>query len=288
MKYNELEVNTFIEPVEQLPHDTGKIFIDVNADSAWEKASAVVVAKDLNHNRDILAAHIKAVPSSPIDYVLFEDIYMDNRYYYDLSNSYLYQYIEDRTKNVWGKLPYQLMGVEGDPTKQITEISSFDDRLYYYDNTIDNPVLMKYSKASRLWTEIAPLILLEVDPYTEYDYIIEDILVDSIYYNKTTGEAFQFNYKEYWVRIQYEGSIDLPIYDFYRKMYNMYIDINSTVRVPANEVYVCWGEPENKIARPEKSRVYYDGLGNEYYLFDGNIFIKLLQDVKLIPFGLFY
>lgn len=288
MKYNELEVNTFIEPVEQLPHDTGKIFIDINTDSAWDRTSAKVIARDLTYDLDILAGRVKTTPESPIDYVAFEDIYIGTHYYYDLSTLNLYKYIEDRTINVWEELPYGVVGVNEDPENLVTELSSFDDRLYYYDNTAENPVLKKYSKVTREWSIIAPLTIIEVDPYTEYDYIIEDILADNLYYNITANKIYQFNYKEYWVSIEYTGSINPAVYDFYQEMYKGYIDINSSVRTNMDEVYVCWGHPEDKIVHPEKSRVYYDGLNNRYYLYDGVIYLELKQDAKLIPFGIFY
>lgn len=309
LKVTELQIDAFQDGIDEVPiqpgeldidpsnpdnihgiKTPGQILIDYNYKKAWEDAVNNIRIHDITYDEDVTSGDIVDIPDTPQVYLKFEDIDF-SKHYYNVCTQNVYKYIEERDKHdPWTPQDMAFVAREELPLMVEWDSYAFDDTRYYYKTGIYQSPLHKYDKKKLTDTIVGTVIELDCDPH-DYEYELLSIDKDSYYVDTTLNTLFngyKFDYKVYWNQVDYTGTIYMKHFDFYHRMMHKYVDINSTVRIDLNEVYCVWGKPEKYITEPETGRIYYDTKKLEYYLYDGNIFIKLIQDNKFIPFGIFY
>lgn len=158
---------------------------------------------------------------------------------------------------------------------------------WYYDRTLEDSTMLRYIYDSASWTRVNDALVLDGDPnpiipVTEEN--IDEIDKTICYCDRTTDTLYYFDYGQYFERILYSGVVYERPFEFYRKLQDVFLDINSNSKVPTKDIYYTWGHPR-KIKNPVEERYYFDSKNQKYYEYSETTqtWTELIQDNLLIP-----
>lgn len=170
---------------------------------------------------------------------------------------------------------------------------------WYYDNTVSDSVLLKYTYESRAWTTVNKVQVLNGDPNTVIHVVddnttdgaaidIDDIDKEIYYCDKDTDKLYKFDYGQYFKRVDYTGVVYERPFEFYRNMLDVFLDISDKDRIATKSITYVWGSP-SKIKNPQNNDIAYDARDNKYYKFDSvsDSWQTVAQDAVIVPQTLF-
>lgn len=195
--------------------------------------------------------------------------YDESKYYYDDVHDKYYKFISNYTTNIHN---------------------------FYYDNTLSSTTLLKYLYDAKAWTSVNESSILEGNPNnvihiidnesTSTDTSIDDINKEIYYVDNTTETLYLFDYGQYFHEVEYTGTIYERPFEFYRKLADSFLDINSTTRVLTKNITYIWGKPA-KVKTPSEDAFYYDARGNKYYKYNDGVWDEITQEALMVPHTLF-
>ena len=253
-------IKPFIEQVQAIVGTEGNPTQTVNVLNEFNKGEGIFneVSVDVPTSTYIL------IHGHPEQYA--ERPYQENIYYYDDVHDKYYLFVSNYTMN--------------------------KDN-WYYDKTVTNGTILKYLYENSAWTTINTTSVLEGDPNDliiisetggEGSISIDDINKTICYCDKVSNILYYFDYGQYFVEISYTGVVYERPFEFYRKLTDVFFDINNSKKICTKDIYYIGGPP-SRVKEPLKNRYYYDTKNQVYYEydFDNNTWIKLEQKNVIIP-----
>lgn len=197
--------------------------------------------------------------------------YREDIYYYDDVNKKYYKYTSNYTKNI---------------------------NNWYYDKTVKSAEMLKYSYESKSWTRVNETFNISGDPNNLITITSEESDPDSLifnindinkvicYCNILTDTLYYFDYGRYLVEISYTGTIYERPLEFYRKMNDVFLKVNSVDAINTKNIYYFYGN-FNDIKEIDNTRVYYDARNNRYYKYRNNSWEEIAQENLMVPQTMF-
>lgn len=208
--------------------------------------------------------------------------YVENTYYFDITNNKYYFFISNYTRNI-NNWYYNRMLDECDVLKFI----------YKSEKEIEGTNITEVTGS---WAIVNQAMVLSGNPndlikvidkdmvaqgnYTTVD--VDDINKTICYCDRITDTLYYFDYGQYFERILYSGVVYERPFEFYRKLQDVFLDINPLSKILTKDIFYISGHPK-KVKKPKEGRYYYDTRGQKYYKYINNSWSELLQENIIIP-----
>lgn len=287
MNYNEFEINSFTtNDIDAIPITPGYINLDVNCEKPWQDTLAHIIAHDNTYNKDLTQNDILYIPDEPGIAVPYEDIDR-TKYYWDTAHQELYFYDIKDTDDPW-YVPYgTYIETDGLPPMVVNTHIEFNPNALYFDGTTEYADIYAWSD-ERDWYIVDRVMNIPGDPHTDFEYDIDTLDKTIKYYDQTNGIMYAFDYGVYFQKISYTGTIYEKQFEFYKRLHDNFIDVNTTGRYNHKNYIYVGGLPSKKVTSPEVGKVYFDTLKNKMYSWDGTSWTEITQDNIVIPHKIFY
>lgn len=141
---------------------------------------------------------------------------------------------------------------------------------YYYNKLVEDSSVLHYNSEKRAWETVNAANVIDGNPNELIKVTadnIDDINKEVYYCDKVTDTLYMFDYGQYFVKIDYTNTIYERPFEFYRRLQDVLLDVNSDTRINTKRLLYFTGETR-KIKNPSKERVYYNTKEQKYYLYN--------------------
>lgn len=287
MDYNKFDTNIFTtNDIDAIPVSSGHNWIDSYYEKPWEEAkNTVAFHDDTLFNKDVKNTEIEYIPDAPRDYLLYEDIKKD-KYYWDTKHYEMYYFYITNEVDPWDEVKGTFKPVDGLPPNVVNIYIEFDETAAYFNKNEVPTDIYRWSKEKGWYTD-GIMCNLEV-PVGELEYDIDLLDKDIYYFDNTVNKAFFFNYFKYFKKIEVDVDIYERQFEFYKRLHDNFIDVNSSDRFNhKNYIYIS-KSPEKVIKEPKVGDVYYNSKNNKMYVWADDEFKEVKQDNLMIPHITYY
>lgn len=173
----------------------------------------------------------------------------------------------------------------------LTKYSQNKDN-YYYDKTVSSGYVLRYVvfdpssiSTDGVWTRVNTSIVTSGDPFVEIIVTkdnIDDIDKVSYYCDSSNDTMYAFDYGQYFMKIDYTGTIYERPFEFYRKLQDSYYVVNDTDKVLSKKIKYVHGHPSKSVKIPDTDRIYYDSKNQQFYVYREG-WQELKQDNFIVP-----
>lgn len=288
MNYNEFQINSFTtNDIDAIPIVSGYCNLDVNCAKPWADTLANVIVHDNTFDKDVTQNDVLYSNGEPGEVIEYDDI-DKTKYYWDTLNQKLYFFDINNGGDPWTAVTETTyIGVNGLPPNVVNIYIEFNPDALYFDLTEEYADIYAWSRSTD-WHVVDSMRNIPGDPHTSFTYDIDTLDKSIKYYDNTNAIMYEFDYGVYFTEIDYTGTMYEKQFEFYKRMHDNFLDVNSTNRYNHKNYVYIGKHPEKVIDSPVTGTVYYNSKKDMMYVWDGSAYQEITQENKIIPHKIFY